>query len=94
LSSEEEVAGLDVDEQAGRTWLGLGLTLTLTLTLTLALTLTLTPTPTLTLTLTLTVTRDEQADAMAEAARRLLVKEAGVQDADVALGRRQRQVSQ
>ena len=31
---------------------------------------------------------------MAEAARRLLVKEAGVQDADVALGRRQRQVSQ
>ena len=31
---------------------------------------------------------------MAEAARQLLVKQGGVQDADVVLGRRQRQASQ
>lgn len=36
---------------------------------------------------------DEHADAMAEAARRLLVKEAGMRDEDVILGRRQRQAS-
>ena len=36
---------------------------------------------------------DEHADAMAEAARQLLIKEGGVRDEDVIVGRRQRQAS-